>query len=255
MMVIILVYLFILGMVLGSFYNVVASRLPKNESIISPGSHCENCNHKLTWYELIPVFSYIFQGGKCSKCKIKLSILYPLSELVTGILFVLSYVIFGASYQMLMSLVVVSVVVITVISDFKYMVILDEPIIIGSIMIFILLFFDGGLVYLGNSMFHGIVLLVIMVLIKLFGDKLFKRESLGWGDVKLSFLAGLLLGVRLGAVYIFLSSVIALPYAIYITCRKKDSVVPFGPFLAISMLIIYWNSSFVFKILGYLLGV
>ena len=69
-MVVILIYLFILGLFVGSFYNVVALRLSKNESIVFPGSHCVNCDHKLSWYELIPVFSYIGLRGKCKKCKI-----------------------------------------------------------------------------------------------------------------------------------------------------------------------------------------
>ena len=89
-MVIILLSLFIIGTFFGSFYCCIANRLSKNESIIRPGSHCENCNHRLTWYELIPVFSYIFLGGKCSKCKIKLSKEYLIAELATGLLFALS---------------------------------------------------------------------------------------------------------------------------------------------------------------------
>ena len=79
---VILLYLFLLGLFVGSFYNVVALRLCKNESIVFPGSHCVNCNHKLAWYELIPVFSYIGLRGKCKKCKIHISIEYPLIELL-----------------------------------------------------------------------------------------------------------------------------------------------------------------------------
>ena len=78
---------FLLGMILGSFYNVVGYRLCKNESIIKPGSHCPKCNHKLSFLELIPVFSYVFLKGRCKACKEKISLFYPLIEFFTGLLF------------------------------------------------------------------------------------------------------------------------------------------------------------------------
>ena len=131
----ILIYLFVLGLFVGSFYNVVALRLCKNESIIFPGSHCVNCNHKLAWYELIPVFSYIGLRGNCKRCKIHISLQYPLIELLTGILFAASFYIFGFSIKTLASIVLVSIVVITYVSDLKYMVILDEVLVIGGILL------------------------------------------------------------------------------------------------------------------------
>ena len=72
------IYLFIIGTIFGSFYTVVGSRRPVNESIIKPGSHCTTCNHFLKWYELIPIISWVIQGGKCRKCKTKLSLIYPI---------------------------------------------------------------------------------------------------------------------------------------------------------------------------------
>ena len=81
-MIFIYICLFIVGIVFGSFFNVVGLRLPKNESLISPRSHCVNCNHILDWYELIPVFSYLFLKGKCRKCKQKISMQYPLIEII-----------------------------------------------------------------------------------------------------------------------------------------------------------------------------
>ena len=84
---IIYLYLFIAGLVLGSFYTVVGLRGPLNKSIIKPRSHCENCNHQLSWYELIPVLSYIIQKGKCRCCNQKISIIYPLIEILCGFCF------------------------------------------------------------------------------------------------------------------------------------------------------------------------
>lgn len=254
-MLVILLYLFILGLFVGSFYNVVALRLCKNESIIFPGSHCVNCNHRLAWYELIPVFSYLFLRGKCKKCRIHISIQYPLIELITGILFALSFYIFGFSYNTLISIVVSSIVIITFISDLKYMVILDEVLIVGGIFLSIIYFVSGGVTSLVSHLLSGIFLLVVLLIIKFLGDKGFKQESLGWGDVKLSFIAGMVLGPTLGVIYIFLGSFLAFPYAIYVTLKKKDGILPFGPFLVSSMLILFWNMEFITNFLKTLWGV
>ena len=103
-MVLYLICFFLLGTVFGSFYNVLGFRIPRNESIIKPSSHCERCGHELKWYELIPIFSFIFLHGRCHNCKEKLSILYPLTELFCGILFALSYYSFGFSLELIISL-------------------------------------------------------------------------------------------------------------------------------------------------------
>ena len=95
---------FIFGIIFGSFFNVVGYRLPKNESIISPNSYCPKCKKKLGFFELIPLFSYIFLLGKCKRCKNKISFLYPLFELLTGVLFVTCYLIFGISTDLIIAL-------------------------------------------------------------------------------------------------------------------------------------------------------
>ncbi|MBO1915012.1 prepilin peptidase, partial [Microvirga sp. 3-52] len=82
---------FIYGIVFGSFFNVVGLRVPKKESIVSPPSHCTNCNRKLGVLDLVPVFSYIFLKGKCRGCQTKISFIYPFMEFATGVLFALAY--------------------------------------------------------------------------------------------------------------------------------------------------------------------
>ena len=249
-----LVSLFIIGLFFGSFYNCIANRLSKNESIINPGSHCENCNKKLTWYELIPVFSYIIQRGKCNKCKIKLPIEYLLSELFTGLLFALSYFRFGMSYDTLISIILSSLVIIICITDFKYMIILDEVLVPAFVLIVVLLFLEHGITFVLWSLLKGLCLFIFLLVIKLFGDKAFEQESLGWGDVKLSFLAGTLLGVKLGLVYLFVGALIALPYGIITRVCKKDLLMPFGPFLITSLYIIFLFHSVMNIVLNVLIG-
>ena len=174
---VILLYLFIIGLFFGSFYYCIANRLSHNESIIKPGSHCENCKKVLAWYELIPVFSYLFLRGKCSKCKTKLSIWYPLTEIITGSLFALSYVRFGFSIETLISICIVSILIITFISDCQYYIILDEVIIIGLVLLVILMYFNAGLYGIIRGIIGALFLGIIMLSIKLIGDKSFKTES------------------------------------------------------------------------------
>ena len=96
-----LIFFFILGSIMGSFYHVLATRLSKGMSIIRPASHCEKCNHELKWYELIPILSYIFQGGKCRKCKTPLPLSYLLMEICSGMLFAVCYHVFDLKLELL----------------------------------------------------------------------------------------------------------------------------------------------------------
>lgn len=105
-------------------------RLPKGESIIKPKSHCPKCLHELKWYELIPIISFIIQKGKCKNCQAKLSFFYPFTELVTGLLFVISYYSFGFSYDLIIALILVSVFVLVIVSDLSYLLIPDSFILI-----------------------------------------------------------------------------------------------------------------------------
>lgn len=233
-------YLFIVGASLGSFFTVIGSRLPKDESIIKPRSHCDECNHTLKWYELIPILSYIFSGGRCRTCNAKISRMYPLIEILSGALFVLSYFAFGFSYNTLIMFILSSLLIIIFVSDFKYYIILDSPIIISSILILIIKYFDVGLKTTGIYLLSGLGMFVTMYLIKLLGDKMFKRESLGGGDIKLSFVIGLTLGFRLALFSLVLASFLALPYACIQIIRKQEGKeMPFGPFLVSSLTIIF----------------
>ncbi len=235
---------FFLGAVFGSFFLVVGTRLPLNENIITGRSRCDSCKTILKWYELIPIFSYIFQMGKCNTCKNKISKEHLIMEIVTGILFSYGYLYYGLNLNFLSYLVLISVTLIIFVSDFKYMIILDSPLIIGSILIFIIRCYELSLLNALYSVLYGLVIFIVMYLIKLLGNFLFKKESLGDGDIKLGFLIGIALGytgigIRLSLIAIMFSAFLALPYAyasLYIT---KKNELPYGPFLASSMVIIY----------------
>lgn len=232
-------FLFLIGAVLGSFYGVVGSRLPKGESIIKPRSHCEKCNHELAWYELIPILSYFLQKGKCRECKEKLSIFYPIIELSTGILFLSAYLTFGFGYEFFISIILSSLLIIIFISDIKYMIILDSPLVISAILIFILKWVYFGIGPSLISLLEGLFSFLTMYGVGCLGNVLFKRESLGGGDIKLSFLFGQTLGYQMGIVAFVLSTFLALPYAFACLFMKNNHEVPFGPFLVSALWIVF----------------
>lgn len=232
--------LFIFGTIFGSFFNVVGSRLPNGESIVTPPSHCTNCNHRLTWKELIPIVSFLLQGGKCVKCKQKISWFHPLYELATGILFALSYQTFGFSIELMIALTFVSTLMILIVSDYYYMIIPDSILMTGIVLLMVEIFIASGWKDLLFSVIDGFIAFVIMYFIKLFGDFLFKKESMGGGDIKLLFLFGLILGAPVAILSIFLSSFIALPISLLILYRNKTNIIPFGPFLSISAMILFF---------------
>lgn len=229
---------FIFGITLGSFYNVVGYRLPREQSLITPSSHCTNCNHKLGILDLFPVFSFLFLGAKCRYCKQKISWFYPFFEFMTGILFAISYIVFGATIEFLISITFISMLLIIIISDYQTMIIPDQLLIASGFILMILIGIDKGIVGLGFSVLDGIIAFTIMYLIKKLGDFLFKKESMGGGDIKLMFIFGLVLGLPMTLFSIFLASFIGLPISLYILYKKKEHEIPFGPFLAVAAIVI-----------------
>ena len=248
----IIIGLFVIGTIFGSFYNVVAYRLPKGESIIYPSSHCPNCNHKLTPLELIPILSYVLQKGQCVNCKQKISIFYPISEIICGLLFVICYLSFGISLNLIKSLTFTSLLIIVILSDYYYMIIEDSVLIVFSLLLIIEIYFISGIDVLLHSLLNALIAFIIMLVLKLFGDFIFKRESMGGGDIKLMAVFGLIIGWELSIITIFLSSFIALPISVFIIKTDKNHEIPYGPFLSIAALILYFSQIDISMILNLL---
>lgn len=217
---------------------VVADRVPKGESIVFPPSHCNFCNHRLSPLELIPIFSFIIQRGKCKNCKEKLSILYPLFEFTCGILFALAYISFGFSLELIIALTFISMIMIIVLSDIEYMIIPDSVLITTTIILSLEVIFIYGFKELGINIINGILAFIFMYLLRLFGNFLFKQESMGGGDIKLMFLFGFVLGFDMSICSVFLAAIIGLPISLILLKIKKNNVIPFGPFLSIAAIII-----------------
>lgn len=232
------IFMLIMGTIFGSFYNVVGYRIPNGLSIVKPGSFCPKCNHSLKWYELIPVFSYLFQQGKCKGCKERISIIYPMVEITTGILFAVSYYIFGFSYELVLALIVSSFLVIVIVSDINYLIIPDEVTFFFCLLLFLVKLIVDGFTASIFALGYGLMLFGVMYLIMVLGNFIFKKESMGGGDVKLMFFVGMAVGPILGIFSIFLSSVIALPLSLLVYLKDRDNVIPFGPFILIATFII-----------------
>ena len=233
------IFMFILGSILASFIHVYVTRLLRGESIINPRSHCINCNHQLKWYELIPIVSYIVQKGKCTKCGSKIGIDSLLYEILLGTLFVIVYARYGFTYNTLIGLIIAIMMISIFISDFKEMIILDSTLIVSGILYYLIIGINLGLTGLYKSFLYGIFAFVLMFIVKIIGDKIFKRESLGGGDIKLAFIMGSILPYNLFLLALIGGSFLALPYALVSTQKTKSHELSFGPFLVLSLFIVF----------------
>lgn len=232
------VLFFILGSVMGSFFHVVATRMSNDESIIAPSSHCHICDHKLKWYELIPIVSYIIQSGKCRKCGSYLPLSYLVIEIVTGILYAVCYHEYGLSPELIISVIFISILIIVIVSDIEYMIILDEVLVFGSVITIIFYLILYGLDVTVYHVLDAALAFVAMYALKLLGDFIFKKESLGGGDIKLMFFFGLVIGLPLSVITIFVATFIAFPIALFVLFSRRDNMIPFGPFLSMAAILI-----------------
>ena len=160
-----LIFFFILGTVIGSFLCVVGLRLPKNIDFVKGKSRCDACGHGLHFYELIPIFSYIFLRGRCLKCHKKIDSIIPISEILGGLLFSTAYYLFGFSYNLVIALLIAALFIIIVTTDVTYYIIPDEIIITFSILFLIVEFLAGDIKNVGMHLLTGILLFIIMYLI------------------------------------------------------------------------------------------
>ncbi len=234
---------FILGMIIGSFLNVCISRLPENQSIVTGPSSCENCGKRLKAIDLVPIFSYLFLGGKCRHCKSKISFVYPLIEGLTGVLFLLLYLTFGLSYSLLVNMALVSLLIVISFIDLKHMIIPNGLIIamlaVGVIQLTATIFtgvFGSWTEYAIGFLAGGLPLLLIAVV----STYIFKKEAMGGGDIKLMAAAGLVIGWKLVITSYLIGVILGAVIGIILLGTKKKArgdEIPFGPFLSIGILI------------------
>lgn len=226
----------ILGLVIGSFLNVCIYRIPEEESIAFPTSHCGKCQHNLSPVDLVPVFSYIFLMGKCKYCNEKISIRYPLIESLNAILYLIVYLKFGLTLMALKYCILVSLLIVIGMIDYDTQFVFTSTTIFGGIIgiIFIMIqavFYKIGIIdsILGGSIGFGIIGLIVLL-----------TKGMGEGDIEIATVCGLFLGVKGILIGLFLAIILGGIIGIIILSlklKKAKEKIAFGPCIAIGSLI------------------
>ena len=232
---------FLVGLVFGSFLNVLIYRLPLGISLLKPiGSACPHCNYKIMWYENIPVFSYLFLKGRCSSCSDSISKSYPIVELITAAVTLMLYSNFSIGWEMIITISLFYVLIVLSFIDLKYRAVPDYLLIIVVVLAILvgdiinILLFTGGFVLLELA----ITFYIQNIKAKITQNKeLENQRALGEGDMPIVGVIGGLLGVQLGITAIFLAAVLALLPAIYNLYSKKEIETAFIPFLSLGLLV------------------
>lgn len=227
-------FAFVFGMLVGSFLNVCICRMPLDESIVSPPSHCPHCSYKICWYDNIPLLSYLLLRGKCRGCGAHISLQYPLVELLNGVLALFLFLRFGPTLAFAALFLFCSALVVITFIDIEHQIIPDEISLSGIVLGFALSFFLKGHSW-QNSLFGillggGSLLLVAYVYQLVTG-----KEGMGGGDIKLLAMMGAFLGWKSVPFIIFASSLFGSLVGVSIMLlQKKNSklAIPFGPYLA-----------------------
>jgi leader peptidase (prepilin peptidase)/N-methyltransferase len=222
------------GMVVGSFLNVCICRLPRDESVVFPPSHCPQCDYLIRWYDNIPLVSYLLRRGRCRGCATRISIQYPLVELLNGLLTLALFLRFGPTLAFLVLFLFCSALVVITFIDLEHQIIPDEISLPGIVIGFICSFFLPGHSWLnsllGILLGGGSLLLVAYAYQWLTG-----KEGMGGGDIKLLAMMGAFLGWKSILFIVFASSLVGSVIGItMMLVQKKDSklAIPFGPYLA-----------------------
>lgn len=234
-----IILIFVLGLIVGSFSNVCIYRIPRNESIIYPASHCPKCRSNISPKDNIPLLSYILLKGRCRNCKSKISIQYPIVEFLTGLTYLIIYLAYGLSVQTLIYIILSSALIIIAFIDLNEQIVPDVISLPGIVIGFIISFFVSHISYM-NSALGVLVGGGIILIIGLAGSIIFKKEAMGGGDVKLAAMIGAFLGWRYIMISLFLGFFLGALAGIILILSKiksREDVIPFGPFIVLGSFI------------------
>lgn len=250
----ILAFIFIFGLVIGSFLNVCIYRLPRGENLAYPSSHCTQCNSEIKRYDLIPVLSYIFLKGRCRSCKASISIRYPLLELITGVLFGALYIKYNLSADFYKFALLFCFLIVIAMIDYDttdiYAVTTYPAIALGIVFVIISYFTKGEfLTYIyGGALSAGVIAIIILT-----------TQGMGWGDCELCGMLGLFLGFRASILMLFLSFVMGGTVGIILMItgkKKKKDYIPLGPFIALAGIITaLWGNEIILWYMQRILGI
>jgi leader peptidase (prepilin peptidase)/N-methyltransferase len=276
--ILIAVFIFLFGLIIGSFLNVCIVRIPVGKSIVLPASACPKCGAAIRSYDNIPVISYLLLAGKCRKCKTRISAMYPAVELLAGLLFLACYEAFGLTAEALKWALFSAIMIVLVFTDLRERVLPDVVNYTGLGLGLALSLFtkpiDGTAAWLANRMFDfpppaPVVSLADALIGAAIGSSLLwlvseayfrlrGREGMGLGDVKMMLMAGAFLGAKRTLLTIFTGSVLGSVLGLlFILARKKDSQyeLPFGTFLGLAAVLVVFFGTPVINWYQSLLGV
>jgi len=219
---------FIFGIMIGSFLNVVIYRIPKGESIAFPASKCQSCQTPLKWYHNIPIFSWLFLGGKCAFCKAPVAKQYPMVEFITGMIFVALYMKLGLVWYLPFAAFSFAALFALVMIDFKYMAVPDN--VNFAALAFALVQPDFI-----NAAINAAIAAGGLYLIGLLSSLIARKQAMGGADVIVAGTMGALLGFPNFFAALFLSAILAIIPSLV----NRETGVPFVPFLALATFIVY----------------
>lgn len=248
------IFIFIFGIIIGSFLNVCIYRIPLKESIGFPASHCPNCNTYFRAMDLVPILSFLFSQGKCKYCAKEISFQYPIIEFINGLVYLLLYLKFGYSIEFLGYAVLCSILIVVAVIDYYHKIIPDTINIFG--LIFGLIFhainfsnFSNLLQYIFGFLIGGGFLLLIAVL---------SKGAMGGGDIKLMAVLGFWLGWKFTLLILFLSFFLGGLISIILILLKikgRKDTIPFGPFIVLATMVtvFYGNNIINYYIVTFLI--
>ena len=257
-----LITVFFFGLIIGSFCNVIIYRLPLGKSVVFPNSYCPSCNKPIKWYDNIPLVSYLLLMGKCRFCKKRISIQYPLIELITGINFLLLWIFIENNYVLSGFFVFTVLLTAIFMIDFYHSIIPDE---LSFTLIAAGLLFSPVNPYLGDtavlfrviySIAGAVTGMLFFLIVDKTGKKLLKKDVIGGGDIKLLAGIGAVLSFPGIFISVFIGSLLGTIFSVFciyvIKTKKWGEYIPYGPFLILSIyiylyILIIWKFD-IFKI-------
>lgn len=248
------IFLFLVGIVFGSFISVLSWRIPRSLSFIKGRSICPKCRKQIKWFDNIPLLSYLFLGGKCSNCKNHISLRYPLIEFLSGICFVLIHYFINLQdvfniFQLVFVLTIFVILLTIFVIDLEHQIIPDSLVFvgIGLVLIYSLLIIHNSIFTL---LFPGFLAASFLMIIHL----LTKGRGMGLGDVKFAVLGGMIVGLKLLPVWLLISFVLGGVAGIFLMIFKKAKLktkIAFGPFLILGIGLALLFGHNIMNILGF----
>ena len=226
-----------LGAILGSFLNVLILRLPNEESVVYPGSKCPKCQTPIAWYDNVPILSWIVLGGRCRSCKAGISVQYPLIELLVAVLWGLAVWQYGVTLTALTAALFGTILLGIAVTDARHYLIPDEYT-LGGLVLGLALSLRGGVDGLIEAAIGAAVGFGVLYAVAVLGEKVFRKEAMGGGDIKMMAMVGAFVGWQGVLLTIFLGSLLGTLVFVPLQIKQKR-LVPFGIFLAAGAALVF----------------